>query len=317
MTDVPNVPERSIEEAFIHRPVLVQEVITALALRPFTRKIYFDCTVGLGGHAEAILNATAPDGKVVGIDRDEEALRVAERRLRKYRERAPLRKGSFKEIGRIAEGLGLKEIDGILFDLGLSSVQLDDPERGFSFQKPGPLDMRMDREQKETAADWVNRLSLSELASVIQKYGEERWAKRIASAIVRFRAEKGAVTRTDELESIIWRAIPPSARYQRIHPATRTFQALRMAVNDEIGQMEAGIEGAIPLLAPGGRLVVISFHSLEDRFVKRTFKKWGEGESALGRYRVLYKKPVVAGPEEVAQNPRARSAKLRALERAA
>jgi len=314
----------------IHHPVLVKETLAALACRPAEKKVYLDCTVGMGGHTEAILNATAPDGKVIGIDRDEEALRLAEKRLIALSDRLVLRKSSFREMRRVTDELQIQEVDGILLDLGISSFQLDQAERGFSFQRPGPLDMRMDRQQKESAADWVNRLSQSELTDLIQRYGEERWAKRIASAILRYREENGAIVRTEELEGIIWRATPAKSRHGRIHPATRTFQALRMAVNQEMEQLEAGLEEAISLLALGGRLAVISFHSLEDRLVKQTFKKWtgqkkenrfaapsGEPAEPSRRFINLYKKPIVAGPEEVSSNPRARSAKLRALERAA
>lgn len=343
MTDA-GFSEGLSEAGSIHRPVLVSEVLTALKIspgainygaqfdcRPLEKKIYLDCTVGMGGHTEAILNATSPDGKVVGLDRDEEALQIAKKRLLAFSDRLVLRKGSFQEMRRIAGELQLSAFDGVLFDLGISSFQLDRAERGFSFQRPGPLDMRMDRQQKESAADWVNRLSQAELTDLIQRYGEERWAKRIASAILRYRQEEGAIARTEELEGIIWRATPANSRHGRIHPATRTFQALRMAVNQEMAQLEAGLESAISLLPRGGRLAVISFHSLEDRLVKQTFKRWAE-QKKENRYRPeaavpasdssrrfinLYKKPIVAGPEEIAFNPRARSAKLRALERAA
>lgn len=344
MTDA-GFSEKFSEAGSIHRPVLVNEVLAALkispgainygaqfACRPSAKKIYLDCTVGMGGHTEAILNATSPDGKLVGIDRDEEALHLAEKRLSPFSDRLVLRKGSFREIIQITEDLHLKELDGILFDLGISSFQLDQAERGFSFQKQGPLDMRMDRQQQESAADLMNRLSEAELTDMIQRYGEERWARRIASAIVRRRREKGAIVRTEELEGIIWRATPAKSRHGRIHPATRTFQALRMAVNQEMEQLESGLEAAISLLALGGRLAVISFHSLEDRMVKQTFRKWAdqkrgrkyaspspvaEPAGSSRRFVNLYKKPIVAGPEELAFNPRARSAKLRALERAA
>jgi 16S rRNA (cytosine1402-N4)-methyltransferase len=311
----PSILARENQGESIHQPVLVDEVLTALGCQPREKKIYLDCTVGLGGHTEAILAATASEGRVVGIDRDEEALALAERRLHLYRDRITLRKGSFKELSEIAAELNLKEVNGVLFDLGVSSLQLDRPERGFSFQKPGPLDMRMNRAEKETAADWVNRATERELAEIIRTYGEERWAKRIASSMIRFRSENGPITRTEELEGIIWRAYPAKERHGRIHPATRTFQAIRMIVNQEMAQLQAGLEAAISLLAVGGRLVVISFHSLEDRFVKQTFKKWGAQEPP--RFVSLYKKPIQAGPEEIARNPRARSAKLRALERAA
>ena len=312
----PSASEESSPETLTHRPVLIREVLEALHCRPASRKIYLDCTVGGGGHLEAILAATAPDGKAVGFDRDEETLRAAEERLAPYRERLILRKASFLEIAKVAQELNLKEIDGILFDLGISSVQLDDPERGFSFQRPGPLDMRMDRRQQETAADWVNRLSQSELTEILRQYGEERWSKRIASAIVRFRESQGEITRAEELESIVWRAVPPATRHRRIHPATRTFQALRIVVNGEMEQLEAGLESAVSLLARGGRLAMISFHSLEDRLVKRAFKRWTQIE-APRRFMNLYKKPITPGPEEIAQNRRARSAKLRVLERVA
>jgi len=312
----PSFSEREENEGeWTHRSVLVKEVLTALGCRPQVKKIYLDCTLGLGGHTEAILTATAPEGRVVGIDRDEEALTLAEKRLRPYRDRIILRKGSFKEIPEIAVELNLKKVDGILFDLGVSSLHLDQPERGFSFQKPGPLDMRMDRAQKETAADWINRATERDIAEAIRIYGEERWAKRIASAVLRYRSENGPITRTEELEGIIWRAFPAKERHGRLHPATRTFQALRMVVNQERPQLEAGLEAAVSLLAVGGRLVVISFHSLEDRIVKQTFKKWAA--QVPHRFINLYKKPIQPSLEEIAQNPRARSAKLRSLERAA
>lgn len=311
----PSFSERENEGERIHQPVLVAEVLIALGCQSQGKKIYLDCTLGMGGHSEAILTATAPEGRVVGIDRDDDALALAESRLRPYHNRIILRKGSFKELSEIAAELNLKEVDGILFDLGISSLQLDRPERGFSFQQPGPLDMRMNRAETETAADWVNRASERELAEIIRTYGEERWARRIASSIIRFRSESGPITRTEELEGAIWRAYPAKERHGRIHPATRTFQALRMVVNQEMAQLEAGLEAAHSLLAVGGRLVVISFHSLEDRLVKQTFKKWAMLEPS--RFVHLYKKPIQAGPEEIAQNPRARSAKLRALERAA
>lgn len=311
----PSFSERENEGESVHQPVLVREVLIALGCEPRMKKIYLDCTVGMGGHSEAILTATAPEGRVVGIDRDDEALALAEKRLRPFQNRVILKKGSFKDLSEITAELSLKEVDGVLFDLGVSSLQLDRPERGFSFQKPGPLDMRMNRAESVTAADWVNRATERELTEIIRTYGEERWSRRIASSIVRFRSEEGPITRTEELEGIIWRAFPAKERHGRIHPATRTFQALRMVVNQEMAQLEAGLEAALSLLAVGGRLVVISFHSLEDRFVKRAFKKWAAQEP--GRYVSLYKKPIQAGPEEIARNPRARSAKLRALERAA
>lgn len=299
--------------------MLVDPVLRSLGCERGSRKRYVDCTVGLGGHAESILNATAPSGTLIGIDRDGEALKLASHRLRFLSDRVVLRKGSFKEIARILSELKHREADGFLFDLGVSSYQLENPERGFSFKMPGPMDMRMDRETGGTVADLINNWTQQELKEVIQKYGEERWAGRIATGIVRHRAEKGEIHRTDELEEIIWRAIPSRFRHGRIHPATRTFQAFRMVVNNELEQLESGLLAAISLLAIGGRLVVISFHSLEDRSVKRIFRSWSEGREGCApkRFRTLYKKPVTAGPEEIVRNRRARSAKLRALERAA
>ncbi|MFY9268798.1 MAG: 16S rRNA (cytosine(1402)-N(4))-methyltransferase RsmH, partial [Candidatus Manganitrophaceae bacterium] len=302
--------------------VLVQEVSIALGCRLGGKKVYLDCTVGMGGHAEVILNATEPEGRVIGIDRDEDALALAAERLSRFQNRVTLRKSPFMELLHVVTDLGVKEVDGILFDLGVSSLQLDRPERGFSFQRPGPLDMRMDRTEGESAADWINSASERELVRILQEYGEERWSKRIASAIVRHRSESGTISRTEALEEIIWKAVPAKDRHRRIHPATRTFQALRMVINQEIPQLEAGLKEAISLLAVGGRLVVISFHSLEDRLVKQTFRAWSRGEVAEkeGSARCfvnLYKKPVRPGEAEIARNPRARSAKLRALERVA
>ncbi len=326
----------------VHQSVMRAEAIEALACCKPTEvgmptAVYLDGTVGLGGHTEAILTA-APGGVVIGIDRDAEALARAEVRLARHvvtptaigtpttTGRVILRKGAFADLQEIVAALEREtplhflsppyELSGILLDLGVSSIQLDNPERGFSFQRPGPLDMRMDRTQKETAADWVNGASMEVLADLIWKYGEERWARRIASAIVRYRETMGEILQSSTLEEIVWKATPARGRHGRIHPATRTFQALRIAVNDELGQLRAGLGAAISLLARGGRLVVISFHSLEDRCVKQAFREAAmrQGEK---RFVNLYKKPLQTGPEECARNPRARSAKMRVLERAA
>ncbi len=301
---------------------MVDEVLEGLncqSSQEMPGKTYVDCTLGPGGHTEAILNASAPHGKVIGIDRDGAALKLATERLKGFKNRLTLQKGAFKELGKIMATLQIETADGILFDFGISSYQLDTAERGFSFQKAGPLDMRMDSESGETAADLVNRLPEKELTLLIKTLGEERWASRIASRIVRFREEEKQITRTEELENIIWRATPRKARHGRIHPATRTFQALRMAVNHEIEQIEAGLKAAISRLACGGRLVVISFHSLEDRAVKHCFRGWEKETKyrSKPKYINLYKKPITAGPDEISRNRRARSAKLRVLERAA
>jgi 16S rRNA (cytosine1402-N4)-methyltransferase len=255
-----------------------------------------DCTLGGGGHAEAILEGTAPDGLLFGIDRDGEAVRRAGERLERYGTRVRLLHDGFKNLGVLLRTQGVQGVDGILMDLGVSTLQLMDSERGFSFQKDGPLDMRMDQRSSLTAAALVNSLSEPQLLQILFEYGEERWARRITRAIVRER-QKAPVTRTLQLADLIRRAVPRLGRGQRIHPATRTFQALRIAVNQELDQLGAGLSDAVSLLNGGARLCVISFHSLEDRIVKRTFK------------------PVVPGPDEIRMNPRARSAKLRGVER--
>lgn len=302
-----------------HQPVLLQEVLSALDCKPGTEKYYMDCTLGLGGHSKAILEATAPSSTLIGIDRDEEALQIARERVGDQSGRFISRKGTFQDISQIADDLRQSEFDGILFDFGISSFQLDTAERGFSFQNSGPLDMRMDRQSGSAASELINRLSEAEIKTMIQTLGEERWASRIASRIVQHRSETGDILRTEELENVIWCAVPARFRHGRTHPATRTFQALRMTVNNELEQISVGLEAAISLLAIGGRLVVISFHSLEDRRVKQCFKAWAKKYPKPGEkhYINLYKKPLIASPDECAQNRRARSAKLRALERAA
>lgn len=316
-----NMPE-SIENK--HQPVMVDEVLDGLNCRAIGNegaagKTYVDCTLGLGGHSEAILQTSVAKDQVIGIDRDGIALQMASERLKKFEDRLTLKKGTFATLKKIMTTLKHETVDGILFDFGISSYQLDTAERGFSFQKTGPLDMRMDSESGETVADLLNRLTERDLALLIRTLGEERWASRIASRIVNTREETGPITRTEELENIIWRATPAKARHGRIHPATRTFQALRMAVNHEIEEIEAGLEAAISLLACGGRLVAISFHSLEDRTVKHCFRAWEKATKYKSEHKFinLHKKPIIASTDEIARNRRARSAKLRVLERAA
>ncbi len=317
-----------MENPVSHQPVLLEETLTALACKKSERRlrnvqaIYLDCTVGLGGHAEAILKATDPYGRVVGMDRDQDALLIAEKRLAPFQDRVTLCHGSLKTLLEIAEKLNLSEVSGILFDLGISSMQLDTDERGFSFQTPGPLDMRMDQGLPVTAANLVNTLREKELADMIYQYGEERGSRKIASFIVRYREEKGEITQTTQLADIVCRAVRQKSKWTKMHPATKTFQALRIAVNDEIGELEAGLSHAISLLAVGGRLVVISFHSLEDRPVKNRFRELCHVGATRAPVMVkqfinLYKKPIVPTREEITRNVRARSAKLRALERVA
>ncbi len=307
-------------ETEAHQPVLVTEVLSCL-VGPASGT-YLDCTVGFGGHSEAILRAIGPAGRLFGIDRDGVAIEAARRRLLPYGDRVILRQAAFEALPQVMAALDVTEVDGILFDLGVSSFQLDQPERGFSFRHPGPLDMRMDQGQREMAADWVNGCSVRELEEIFSSYGEERWSRRIAQAIVRHREHEGPIDRTDTLEAIVWRAVPAMGRHGAIHPATRTFQALRIVVNREIDQLNAGILAALPLLAVGGRLVVLSFHSLEDRPVKRSFRAWtatpaDSKEVPDRQYRLLHKKVIEATDQEIADNPRARSAKLRALTRVA
>jgi 16S rRNA (cytosine1402-N4)-methyltransferase len=294
-------------------------------LSPRSGGVYVDGTLGGAGHARLILDASAPDGILVGFDRDPAALAVARERLACFGERFRPVFGNFSEMGRVLSGLGIGAIDGFLLDVGVSSHQLDTAERGFSFLTDAPLDMRMDTSADGTAADLVNGLDEAELARIIKEYGEERWARRIASFIVKARLS-APIERTSQLVDIIKGAIPRGAWEERIHPATRTFQALRIAVNDELGNLERGLDTALELLSPGGRGVVISFHSLEDRIVKSMFRRFAQGctcPRALPRcvcgnvpcIRILTGRPVMAGESEVAENPRARSAKLRAAEK--
>lgn len=306
--------------AYEHTPVLAAEVIRHLACRPGGR--YIDGTVGGGGHAVAILEASRPDGQLLGIDRDPQALRAAAERLAPYAERVTLVRGNFAQMEDLAMAAGWYEANGILLDLGVSSPQLDTPGRGFSYQHEAPLDMRMDPSIKQTAADLVNQASEAELTRILREYGEERWASRISRFIVAARRREPIVT-TMQLVEIIKAAIPAGGRREGGHPARRTFQALRIAVNDELRSLERGLAAACRLLAPGGRLVVISFHSLEDRLVKRFFQERSRGcvcppglpVCACGRraeLRVLTRRAVVPAGPEVEANPRARSARLRA-----
>jgi 16S rRNA (cytosine1402-N4)-methyltransferase len=306
-----------------HKPVMVGEVIASLRCRPGALTV--DGTVGGGGHAEAILEDTAPDGILIGIDADADALRTAEKRLAQFGERAILVKGNFADMERILEEKKIRKVDGILLDLGVSSHQLDTAERGFSFAMDAPLDMRMDRSLRASASDLVNTLPWEELARIIRDYGEERMAGRIARAIAKGRINSPIRTTTD-LAGVVLRALPPNAERQRIHPATRTFQALRIAVNDELTSLRKALADGVERLQPGGRFSVISFHSLEDRIVKNAFRTGEKGCTcppdlpvcACGgkpTLRVLTRRPVTPGDDEIGGNPRARSAKLRTAER--
>ncbi|GAB4437936.1 MAG: 16S rRNA (cytosine(1402)-N(4))-methyltransferase RsmH [Chloroflexi bacterium OHK40] len=316
--DAPERQSAANHQRFQHTAVLPEAVLAALAPRPGGR--YIDGTVGGGGHAAALLAAAQPGGRLLGIDADPAALSAAEARLRagglppmSY----TLHHGRFGDMGAIAGQYGFGPVDGILLDLGVSSHQLDTPERGFSFASDGPLDMRLDPTRGPTAADLVNGLEEEALADLIYRYGEERASRRIARLIVAQRA-RAPITRTTELAAVVARAIGRGGR-ERIHPATRTFQALRIAVNGELEQLEAALPQAVELLGPGGRLAVISFHSLEDRIVKLYFRaESGYGGSANPRpprLAIVTKKPIEASPAERQANPRARSARLRVAER--
>lgn len=305
-----------------HVPVLVAEVVAAL--EPRAGGAYVDCTVGAGGHAEAILEAAAPDGRVLGLDADASALALADSRLRRFGQRVTLVQRNFSELAAVLAENRFGQVQGVLFDLGVSSMQLDRADRGFSFAADGPLDMRMNPHEGHTAADAVNALPERELVRILFEYGEEPRARRIARAIVGRRAQ-APFRSTGDLARVIATAAGGD-RGQRIHPATRSFQALRIAVNDELGRLELALPVALEALAPGGRLAVISFHSLEDRIVKRFLQsKVGRCVCPAGlpvcvcgaraQIRLITKKPLIAGPEEQARNPRSRSAKLRAAEK--
>ncbi|HEY6838154.1 MAG TPA: 16S rRNA (cytosine(1402)-N(4))-methyltransferase RsmH [Geobacteraceae bacterium] len=308
---------------FRHTSVLAEEVLTFLAPRP--GGTYVDGTVGGGGHAALVLEASAPDGRLIGFDRDEEALKAAAARLAAFGERVTLIHGNFAGMAQELAVRGINGVDGILCDLGVSSHQLDTGARGFSFQQDAPLDMRMDTSSGSTAADLVNDLPEEELFRIIRDYGEERWAKRIAAFIVRARQTE-PLTTTLQLVDVIKGAIPRAKWEERLHPATRTFQALRIAVNGELESVEQGVAAGVKLLNPGGRIVIISFHSLEDRIVKESFREFSRGcicprELPIcvcnhkPKLKVLTSKPVMAAPGEVEANPRARSARLRAAEK--
>jgi 16S rRNA (cytosine1402-N4)-methyltransferase len=310
---------------FRHESVLVDEVLALLA--PRAGGVYCDGTVGGGGHAKKILEASAPDGRLVGVDRDPAALAAARAALLPFGDRVTLVHGTFGELPAILAALGTPPLDGLLVDLGASSHQFDRAERGFSFAKDGPLDMRMNPTQGETALRLIERTSVDELARILRDYGEERHAGRVARAI-KDAADRGALAGTRALRDVVAHALP-AAEVRRMHidPATRTFQALRIVVNRELDELAAFLRFFPDLLAPGGRCVVISFHSLEDRPVKERLRQleWtsrlpedlaaAQGERTTPICRSLTKKPLVALDAEVARNPRARSAKLRACEK--
>lgn len=293
-----------------HIPVMSEEVL--LLLVRGTNRTYLDCTVGYSGHAEKILEASGSNSRLIGFDRDEVAIAASREKLARFGGRVLLFHGHFVDLKQHLTLSGISQVDGILFDLGVSSPQLEEPARGFSFQEDGPLDMRMDQSMSGTAAELVNRWPEAQLADTIFQFGEERFSRRIARAIVCARQRHPLAT-TKELVSVIEGAVPSNYRHGRLHCATRTFQALRIAVNQELDCLEPALRDAVDVLSPGGRLCVISFHSLEDRIVKHTLRTLSSTDDPT--LVVLTKKPQVPSREESGRNPRSRSAKLRAAQR--
>ncbi len=292
----------------LHAPVLVSECVALLD--PGRGGLFVDCTVGLGGHSRALLEAGA--SRILGLDRDREALAIAAEALAAFGDRVELVHADYRDLNRVLDRRGVDAVAGALADLGVSSMQFDAEGRGFSFRRDEPLDMRMDRTQGPTAAELIANVDETELADLIFQYGEERHSRRIARAIVRAR-QSAEVSTTGQLAGIVRRAVPVRG-HQRIDPATRTFQALRIWVNRELDGLNTFLGNAVERLMAGARLAVIAFHSLEDRIVKHTFRALERGGAAV---RILTKRPIEPGEDEVARNPRARSAKLRAIERLA
>ena len=310
-------------ETYLHRPVLLDECIQALNIRP--DGTYLDGTLGRGGHSEEIARRLSEGGRLVCIDRDRQALDEAGRRLAPWSDRITFLHGNFADLAALMEQAGIGAVDGMLFDLGVSSPQLDDPERGFSYMHDAPLDMRMDRDDALTAWTVVNRWPREELRRILAQYGEERYAGPIAAAIDRAR-QTSPVETTGQLVEIIRGALPASALREKQHPAKRSFQGIRIAVNDELTAVSRMLQDAVPRLRPGGRLAVISFHSLEDRIVKSELAAAARGCTCPPDFpvcvcgkkpqiKLITRKPILPGTEELAVNPRARSAKLRVAEK--
>jgi 16S rRNA (cytosine1402-N4)-methyltransferase len=305
-----------------HKPVLLQEILDYLNCKK--EGIYFDGTLGRGGHTEAILHKIGSEGRLIAVDRDKTAINVVKNKFNDFSNLTLIHE-NFINLDQVLDQLQIDKVDGMIFDLGFSSPQVDDPKRGFSYQREGPLDMRMNKHQKLTAADIVNGYKKEEIVEIIKKYGEERWAARIGNFIIK-RRKNNPINTTKDLVKIIKNAIPAGARRKGGHPAKRTFQALRIATNDELNQLEKMITQAVNRLKPGGRVCIISFHSLEDRIVKNTFRYLAKSctcppdfpicacdkESEVN---IITKKPIEASQEEIETNRRARSAKLRVAER--
>ena len=308
---------------FVHEPVLYQQCIEGLDIKP--DGIYVDGTLGGGGHSAGICERLEREGTLIGIDRDSDALEAAEERLKNFKCKKHFIKSNYSDIKSVLSQLGIPGIDGALLDLGVSSFQLDNPDRGFSYMNKAPLDMRMNRDDGLTAYDVINDYDKKELTDIISKYGEERWASRIADFIVKKRKDK-PISDTQELVEVIKAAIPASARRTGPHPAKRTFQAIRIEVNDELGHLERAVEEFLDVLSPGGRLCIITFHSLEDRIVKDIFNRRADPCTCpkdfpicvCGKKADMKKitgKPIKPCVEETERNPRSRSAKLRIAEK--
>jgi len=296
-------------EEKLHTPVMLTEVLDYLNLAP--GKIIVDATVGTAGHSINIIKRILPAGKLICIDRDEDSLKRAEERLSDYRKHCEFVYSNFLDLDTVLDSCQVQKVDGFVFDLGISSYQLEDPERGFSFQSQGPLDMRLDKNSYISAYDLVNNLNEDEISTLLWVFGQERWHNRIARYLVAER-QKHPISTTQQLSDIVVKAIPPRYRgHQRIHPATRTFQAVRIAVNREIEAVDIAITKAIGYLNHAGRICVIAFHSLEDRAVKVAFRK----EAAAGRIKIITPKPLVPSQEEIVLNPASRSAKFRVAEK--
>ena len=311
------------QKARLHIPVMTSEVLDNLITR--SDGLYVDATLGMGGHTKAIMDATNKQSRVIGLDVDQEAIDIARANLSKYNSSVTFRNSNFSEIDRVLLELEIAEVDGIVADLGMSSYQLDSSERGFSFSKDEKLDMRMDSRLRFTAYDLVNEMSADEITKVLKIYGEERWAKRIAKHILQRRAEK-PISSSAELANLVYEAVPKKFHPAKIHPATKTFQAFRIAVNHELDSIEEFVSKAIPFIRSGGRLVIISFHSLEDRLVKNQFQHFSSpcicppdlprcGCNKRSEIKIITRSPLVPGESEVVDNPRARSAKMRVGER--
>ncbi len=298
------------DEKLLHTPVMLHEVIDYLKTSP--GQIIVDATAGTGGHSLEILKRITPGGRLIAIDRDEDSLAICRKRLNEFKNSCEFVHSNFADLDQVLDKLGIKEIDGIVFDLGISSYQLKDAQRGFSFQEEGPLDMRLDRSSYISAYDLINNLNENEISHLLWSFGQERWHNRIAHLLVEERRNQ-PISTTTQLANLVMRAIPYRYRksYYRIHPATRTFQAVRIAVNRELEILESSITKAVAILKKQARICVISFHSLEDRVIKHTFRAL----KADGLIDIITSKPLIPGAGEIDRNPSSRSSKFRVAER--